>query len=89
MTRHRATKMPNPLATPTSAEGGDDMLVGINATEEERQAFAEKIQQHPRGYMAQPTVYLSQIPTTATNPPVQTPPASTLEPNIDPSPNPI
>ena len=50
-----------------SAEGGDDMLVGINSTEEERQTFAEKIRQHPRGYMAQPTVYLSQIPTVVGN----------------------
>jgi uncharacterized circularly permuted ATP-grasp superfamily protein len=46
-----------------SAEGGSGMLVGTNATEEERQAFADKIRQKPRGYMAQPTVYLSQIPT--------------------------
>lgn len=46
-----------------SAEGGDDMLVGINSTAEERQAFAQKIRETPRGYMAQPTVYLSQIPT--------------------------
>lgn len=46
-----------------SAEGGDDMLVGVNSTEEERQAFAQKIQEQPRAYMAQPTVYLSQIPT--------------------------
>ena len=46
-----------------SAEGGDDMLVGVNSTAEEREAFAQKIQEKPRGYMAQPTVYLSQIPT--------------------------
>ncbi len=46
-----------------SAEGGDDMLVGVNSTAEERQAFAQKIREKPRGYMAQPTVYLSQIPT--------------------------
>ncbi len=46
-----------------SAEGGDDMLVGINSTPEERQTFAEKIREQPRAYMAQPTVYLSQIPT--------------------------
>ena len=46
-----------------SAEGGDDMLIGINSTPEERQAFAKKIREKPRGYMAQPTVYLSQIPT--------------------------
>ncbi|NEP19991.1 MAG: circularly permuted type 2 ATP-grasp protein, partial [Leptolyngbya sp. SIO4C1] len=46
-----------------SAEGGDDMLVGVNSTAAQRQAFAEKIRQKPRAYMAQPTVYLSQIPT--------------------------
>ncbi|MEM8502133.1 MAG: circularly permuted type 2 ATP-grasp protein [Cyanobacteria bacterium P01_D01_bin.1] len=46
-----------------SAEGGDDMLVGVNSTAEERQVFAQKIRERPRGYMAQPTVYLSQIPT--------------------------
>ena len=46
-----------------SAEGGNDMLVGINSTAEERQAFAQKIREKPREYMAQPTVYLSQIPT--------------------------
>ena len=46
-----------------SAEGGDDMLVGVNSTEEERRAFAQKIREQPRAYMAQPTVYLSQIPT--------------------------
>ncbi len=46
-----------------SAEGGDDMLIGVNSTAEEREAFAQKIREKPRGYMAQPTVYLSQIPT--------------------------
>ena len=46
-----------------SAEGGDDMLVGVNSTAAERQAFAQKIRDRPREYMAQPTVYLSQIPT--------------------------
>ncbi|MEM1293212.1 MAG: circularly permuted type 2 ATP-grasp protein [Cyanobacteria bacterium P01_H01_bin.162] len=46
-----------------SAEGGDGMLVGVNATSQERADFAEKIRQNPRHYMAQPTVALSQIPT--------------------------
>lgn len=46
-----------------SAEGGEGMLVGVNATPEERAAFARKIRKKPRAYMAQPTVYLSQIPT--------------------------
>ncbi|MGJ3249599.1 MAG: circularly permuted type 2 ATP-grasp protein [Elainellaceae cyanobacterium] len=46
-----------------SSEGGDDMLMGIHATAQERETFADKIRQKPRGYMAQPTVHLSQIPT--------------------------
>lgn len=46
-----------------SAEGGDDMLIGIHSTADERAKFADKIRQRPRAYMAQPTVYLSQIPT--------------------------
>lgn len=46
-----------------SAEGGDDMLMGIHSTPEERAIFADKIRQRPRAYMAQPTVTLSQIPT--------------------------
>jgi len=46
-----------------SAEGGDDMLMGIHSTPQERAAFADKIRQRPRAYMAQPTVSLSQMPT--------------------------
>jgi uncharacterized circularly permuted ATP-grasp superfamily protein len=46
-----------------SAEEGDDMLMGVNSTAAERAAFADKIRQHPRGYMAQPTIHLSEIPT--------------------------
>ena len=46
-----------------SEEGGHGMLVGIDASASEREAFAEKIKSHPRRYMAQPTIYLSQIPT--------------------------
>ena len=46
-----------------SDEGGHGMLVGIHASASERSAFAEKIKSHPRRYMAQPTIYLSHIPT--------------------------
>ena len=46
-----------------SEEGGEGMLVGINASSSERKAFAEKIKSQPRSYMAQPTIYLSRIPT--------------------------
>lgn len=43
--------------------GGYGMLVGTQSTPEERADFAEKIQQNPRNYIAQPTICLSQVPT--------------------------
>jgi uncharacterized circularly permuted ATP-grasp superfamily protein len=46
-----------------SEEGGRDMLIGPHASAAERATFADKIQANPRGYMAQPTVALSRVPT--------------------------
>ena len=46
-----------------SEEGGYGMLIGTKASSEQRKEFAQRIQAQPRNYMAQPTVYLSQIPT--------------------------
>ena len=46
-----------------SEEGGHGMLIGTNSSKSEREAFAEKIKSQPRSYMAQPTIYLSTIPT--------------------------
>jgi uncharacterized circularly permuted ATP-grasp superfamily protein len=43
--------------------GGYGMLMGQTATPEERAAFAQKIQQFPRNYIAQPTLALSRVPT--------------------------
>ncbi|MBK8013511.1 MAG: circularly permuted type 2 ATP-grasp protein [Deltaproteobacteria bacterium] len=43
--------------------GGYGMLVGPHATENERQAFAAKLRAQPRGYIAQPTLQLSTVPT--------------------------
>ena len=42
--------------------GGYGMLVGPHATAHERQVFAERIQAHPRLYIAQPTLALSRAP---------------------------
>ena len=39
------------------------MLVGPQASQNERDAFAEKIKAEPRNYMAQPTISLSRVPT--------------------------
>jgi uncharacterized circularly permuted ATP-grasp superfamily protein len=39
------------------------MLVGPHATEAERQDFGDRIRANPRGYIAQPTLCLSRVPT--------------------------
>jgi len=43
--------------------GGYGMLIGTRSTEAERTAFAEKIKENPRNYIAQPTLSLSRVPT--------------------------
>lgn len=43
--------------------GGYGMLVGTQATSEQRAEFAEKIKANPRNYIAQPTLCLSRVPT--------------------------
>ncbi len=47
------------------ASGGYGMLIGPRASRDERAEFAERIQQNPRGYIAQPLVELSTCPTWA------------------------
>ncbi len=42
--------------------GGYGMLVGPHATPEQREQFAEKIQENPRNFIAQPTLSLSRVP---------------------------
>jgi uncharacterized circularly permuted ATP-grasp superfamily protein len=46
-----------------SESGGYGMLVGPQASPEERATFAEKIKAAPRNYIAQPTLSLSRTPT--------------------------
>jgi uncharacterized circularly permuted ATP-grasp superfamily protein len=43
--------------------GGYGMLVGPHASKKEQAAFAAKIQENPRNYIAQPTLALSRVPT--------------------------
>ena len=42
--------------------GGYDMLVGVQASRAERDAFADKIRAHPENYISQPTLDLSRAP---------------------------
>src|SRR5690349_13100343 len=47
----------------TDGAGGYGMLVGPHSTAAERADFAERIKKNPRGYIAQPTLSLSRVPT--------------------------
>jgi uncharacterized circularly permuted ATP-grasp superfamily protein len=42
----------------TNESGGYGMLMGHQATQEERNEFAEKIKEDPRNYIAQPIIEL-------------------------------
>ena len=46
----------------TDGSGGYGMLVGPHSTRAEREEFAERIRKNPRGYIAQPTLSLSRVP---------------------------
>jgi uncharacterized circularly permuted ATP-grasp superfamily protein len=43
--------------------GGYGMLIGPHASQAEREDFARRIDASPRGYIAQPTLSLSRVPT--------------------------
>jgi uncharacterized circularly permuted ATP-grasp superfamily protein len=45
------------------SSGGYGMLIGPASTAEQRAEFAAKVNDNPRGYIAQPTISLSQHPT--------------------------
>lgn len=47
----------------TDGAGGYGMLIGPHATQAERDEFKARIEKHPRGYIAQPTLSLSRVPT--------------------------
>lgn len=60
---HVLTHLDKLVIKATNASGGYGMLVGPHATPEQREEFAGKIQANPRGYIAQPTLCLSRVPT--------------------------
>ena len=49
------------------ASGGYGMLIGPASTADERDEFRRKVETNPRGYIAQPTITLSQSPTIVEN----------------------
>ena len=51
----------------TNAAGGYGMLIGPKATSEEHDKFRKLVKAKPRGYIAQPTLSLSTVPTLTKN----------------------
>jgi uncharacterized circularly permuted ATP-grasp superfamily protein len=47
----------------TDGAGGYGMLIGPHSSATERTDFAQRIRKNPRGYIAQPTLSLSRVPT--------------------------
>ncbi len=51
------------VVKPTNESGGYGILMGPNATDEERMAYVDLIRADPRNYIAQPMLQLSTVPT--------------------------
>ena len=51
------------VVKPTNESGGYGILMGPQATSDERAAYAERIRENPRNYIAQPMLQLSTVPT--------------------------
>ena len=61
--QHVLTNLKDLVVKAANEAGGYGMLVGPHSTAEQRADFADKIQAHPRNYIAQPTLALSRVPT--------------------------
>jgi uncharacterized circularly permuted ATP-grasp superfamily protein len=61
--QHILANLENLVVKAVDASGGYGMLIGPASTREKREEFARKIQDNPRGYIAQPTISLSRHPT--------------------------
>ncbi len=61
--QHILANLENLVVKAVDASGGYGMLIGPASTREQREEFARKIQDNPRGYIAQPTISLSRHPT--------------------------
>ncbi len=61
--QHILANLEKLVVKPVDSSGGYGMLIGPASTAEQREEFAAKIQDNPRGFIAQPTISLSQHPT--------------------------
>ena len=55
------------VVKPTNESGGYGILMGPQATADERTAYIDLIQSNPRNYIAQPMLQLSTVPTLIDN----------------------
>jgi uncharacterized circularly permuted ATP-grasp superfamily protein len=55
--------LPELVVKATDGAGGYGMLVGPHSTREAQEEFALRLKKNPRGYIAQPTLCLSRVPT--------------------------
>lgn len=55
------------VVKPTNESGGYGILMGPQATPQEREAYVDLIQSNPRNYIAQPMLQLSTVPTLIEN----------------------
>jgi uncharacterized circularly permuted ATP-grasp superfamily protein len=60
---HILANLDNMVVKTVNESGGYGMLIGPAATPKERATFRDLIRAHPRAYIAQPTIALSQHPT--------------------------
>ena len=60
---HVLSNLDSLVVKATDASGGYGMLMGTHSSKSEQNDFAEKIKSNPRGYIAQPTLCLSRMPT--------------------------
>ncbi len=61
--QHIFANLENLVVKSVDGSGGYGMLIGPASTAEQREEFRRKIEDNPRGYIAQPTISLSQSPT--------------------------
>lgn len=60
--RHVLSQLHRMVVKAVGSAGGYGMLIGPHASPTERDTFAARIEAEPRGYIAQPTIHLSQAP---------------------------
>lgn len=61
--KHVLDNLDKLVVKPANEAGGKGIMVGPHASQAERDAYAEVIAKNPGGYIAQPTLSLSRVPT--------------------------